>query len=256
MERTAWDHHGVVVADDMVAEYQEDVIRVVLYEVFTGGASAKLVAYPPSLPVETVVHRAMFLVGERKYGFLLNNCEHFASWCSTGDAYSKQVVNPTTFLGQFARAVCLPVWAAVNTALLLGEEPWDQPQYCAHCDSEHGWSEDASVVPFTDHTLLGAVRRELDLIRREPLASTSVEAREVAVRVRQTIPLILSYMDALDARKDRSLANAFAEAVHRVERAVVELIYEPEPLDKTGFQHEHRRLNAELERLVQALRAL
>lgn len=41
-------------------------------------------------PHETV-KRAKSRLGEQKYSLVTNNCEHFAFWCKTGEAQSKQV---------------------------------------------------------------------------------------------------------------------------------------------------------------------
>ncbi|MBP3339307.1 MAG: lecithin retinol acyltransferase family protein [Lachnospiraceae bacterium] len=42
---------------------------------------------------EETVKRALSRIGEDKYSLLLNNCEHFAIWCKTGDSKSFQVDN-------------------------------------------------------------------------------------------------------------------------------------------------------------------
>ena len=47
---------------------------------------------------ETVVSRAKSRLGERKYGPLTNNREHFALWCKTGISSSEQVNNVKDFL--------------------------------------------------------------------------------------------------------------------------------------------------------------
>jgi len=38
-----------------------------------------------------VVRRARSRLGERRYDLLQNNCEHFCSWCQSGEARSAQV---------------------------------------------------------------------------------------------------------------------------------------------------------------------
>lgn len=256
LERALYDHHGVLVAPDRVAEYQDGVIREVAYVHFADGATPKLVA-EPTLPVDVVVHRARFLTGERRYGFLLNNCEHFASWCCHGDAYCAQLLEPTTFIGQAARNLLWPFWAVFNAVQLLGGEPWDAPQYCPHCQNEHGWSSDGSVVPVpAGSTVLLAVKRELDAVRRRSLASTPEDARAIAAIVRQTLLPVLGFMDELDARPDHRRAKDFAEAIHRVERGIVELLYEPAPQDANGFREEHKRLNGDLALLLRELQQL
>jgi hypothetical protein len=42
---------------------------------------------------DAAVERAWSRVGERAYSVLLWNCEHFATWCATGVAFSMQVLD-------------------------------------------------------------------------------------------------------------------------------------------------------------------
>lgn len=44
-----------------------------------------------SLAPEEVVKRARSRIGEKEYNLLSKNCEHFATWCKTGIAFSRQV---------------------------------------------------------------------------------------------------------------------------------------------------------------------
>ena len=36
-------------------------------------------------------------MGEEKYNLVTNNCEHFAMWCKTGEAFSGQVMRIAGF---------------------------------------------------------------------------------------------------------------------------------------------------------------
>jgi hypothetical protein len=45
----------------------------------------------PPLELDSVVERAKSRIGERNYNLLNNNCEHFATWCTYGEAVSRQV---------------------------------------------------------------------------------------------------------------------------------------------------------------------
>ncbi len=104
---------------------------------FAASGTDRLVATESPLDADTVLHKAMFLVGERKYSRLMNNCEHFASWCTSGDAYSSQVLWPMTWIGRAAAVLAAPVLIPINVGLVLGGEPWDAPQWCRHCEQEH-----------------------------------------------------------------------------------------------------------------------
>jgi hypothetical protein len=45
----------------------------------------------PDFSPDAVVARAESRLGERRFDLVLNNCEHFASWCKTGLSESRQV---------------------------------------------------------------------------------------------------------------------------------------------------------------------
>lgn len=45
---------------------------------------------------EDVLEKARSRIGENEYSLRKNNCEHFASWCKTGDGRSRQVETVTT----------------------------------------------------------------------------------------------------------------------------------------------------------------
>ena len=51
-----------------------------------------VVDYTSSLPADTVIQKAKSKLGEVEYSLLLNNCEHFATWCKTGQHVSAQVM--------------------------------------------------------------------------------------------------------------------------------------------------------------------
>ncbi len=52
-----------------------------------------------SAPPEVVVRRALSKLGERAYGVLQNNCEHFCTWCKTGTPYSWQAFKAGMVVG-------------------------------------------------------------------------------------------------------------------------------------------------------------
>ena len=78
-------------------EFLDSLIRSLRCSIGGGGiVSTALFAYAVAnkkniySPEETV-QRARSRIGERKYSVTSNNCEHFAMWCKTGIAESKQV---------------------------------------------------------------------------------------------------------------------------------------------------------------------
>ncbi len=252
-----FDHHAIVVGGGQVVEYAEEGIRVAGYALFAASGTVRLVATGSPLDADTVLHRAMFLVGERKYSLLMNNCEHFASWCTTGDAYSSQVLWPTTWIGRAAAVLAAPVLVPINVGLVLGGEPWDAPQWCRHCEQEHGWDASGRPVPVQPAlNSLAASRRELASIASMATPSSPATAREVGLRFRATLPQLWELMDRLDSASSKRVANEYVEALHRVERQVVELMYEPQPGDADAFQREWRSFMKQAEGLITMLRDL
>jgi hypothetical protein len=97
-------HHGIYVGDGSVVELfknwkkieePSDVphIRRISIEVFADGREVRVRQYAPSEcdPPDVVVGRALSRIGEKGYDLFNNNCEHFATWCKTGQARSSQV---------------------------------------------------------------------------------------------------------------------------------------------------------------------
>lgn len=61
-----------------------------------GRGKVDILKYQEDVSADEVIKRAESRLGERAYKLLLNNCEHFATWCVTGKAKSKQVRRATT----------------------------------------------------------------------------------------------------------------------------------------------------------------
>jgi hypothetical protein len=45
---------------------------------------------------DKVVARARSMLGQSGYDLIFNNCQHFATWCVTGEHHSAQVENVTS----------------------------------------------------------------------------------------------------------------------------------------------------------------
>jgi len=88
-------HHGIYAGGGRVVEYANwfhgGVVRVVEFERFVRGRAVETVEDNGGLDAADVVARALGRVGEPGYDVLFNNCEHFATWCRTGRAQSRQV---------------------------------------------------------------------------------------------------------------------------------------------------------------------
>jgi Lecithin retinol acyltransferase len=91
-----YTHHGIDCGDATVIHYAGDpgtVRRVerTSMEEFAVGAQVFVRPGRRQLPAEEVVANAESRLGSDGYHLVWNNCEHFATWASTGSAASKQV---------------------------------------------------------------------------------------------------------------------------------------------------------------------
>jgi hypothetical protein len=98
-------HHGIVSGVDGASvrvihfcrpeEAQaQDAFRVLetsLEWFVQGGTDAQVVDAEPSYAYDEVVSRARQFIGVGGYSLPTRNCEHFASWCFAGSAFSQQV---------------------------------------------------------------------------------------------------------------------------------------------------------------------
>lgn len=121
-------HHGIDVGDGTVIHARPDdfrfplaggrVERTSLAEFADGGAvlvtTEPLARYAP----DDIVARALEHVGRPGYCPVVDNCEHFATWCATGDRRSRQVdiVVGRITAGVSRAAAALSARAAAGTA--------------------------------------------------------------------------------------------------------------------------------------------
>jgi len=88
---------------------------------FLKDGTLEIVIYNKSFSTDTVVRRALFRVGEKRYNLIFNNCEHFVSWCKTGNKESKPVrnvvaVGTATTVGTIAAAKGLAARSTIGFA--------------------------------------------------------------------------------------------------------------------------------------------
>lgn len=93
-----YSHHGIDLGDGRVIHYTGEpgrkadaCIAITSFSDFSAGDPVEVVEYGTCDEAEVVVARAMQRLGESSYNVVTNNCEHFARWCKTGQATSKQV---------------------------------------------------------------------------------------------------------------------------------------------------------------------
>ena len=98
--RVGYTHHGIYIGNGLVIHYagfadgiqQKDEIRISPLEEFENGNKAYVKSYLfRTYNHDEAVNRAFDRLGEDWYNVLINNCEHFATWCVMGTHSSKQV---------------------------------------------------------------------------------------------------------------------------------------------------------------------
>jgi len=97
--RTGYSHHGLYLGNNQVIHYtgfsqgrQHGVIAITSLAQFCQGESFTVQTYPFRLySHDESADRACSRLGEDWYDVLLNNCEHFVTWCVLGIHSSHQV---------------------------------------------------------------------------------------------------------------------------------------------------------------------
>lgn len=95
---TLYTHHAIDSGDGTVVEYvsgtqtkRDSVVVRRKLDDFAQGATVKIREYGQRFDGETAAARAESMLGTAGYDFFTNNCEHFASWCVTGELSSSQI---------------------------------------------------------------------------------------------------------------------------------------------------------------------
>lgn len=91
-----YTHHAIDAGDGTVIHYTGTAatgrrVERSSLESFADGGDVFVRAYRSRPPAEEIVSRAESRLGMSGYHLLRNNCEHFATWASTGSAASRQV---------------------------------------------------------------------------------------------------------------------------------------------------------------------
>ena len=125
--RGLYTHHGLGDGRGGVIHYSEPTdgpakgrVRRTSLDQFARGGDIKVRAYQSRrFSPNEAVKRAESCIGKDGYSLWGNNCEHFVSWCITGDHDSKQVNRATAFttilLTQGARKGAITVVASQGT---------------------------------------------------------------------------------------------------------------------------------------------
>src|SRR5664279_1541976 len=98
--RTLYTHHAIDMGDGTVIEYvshtgakQDSLIVRRPFDDFAQSGRVEVRGYGRRFDAETAATRAESMLGTAGYEFFTNNCEHFASWCMTGQPLSSQIEN-------------------------------------------------------------------------------------------------------------------------------------------------------------------
>jgi hypothetical protein len=116
-------HHGIDVGDGTVVHARPhdfarpleggSVVRTSLAE-FAGTGEVLVTIEPAAaFSADEIVARALSHVGREGYCPVVDNCEHFATWCATGERSSRQVEIVIGRIGGAARRVAAAVSARV-----------------------------------------------------------------------------------------------------------------------------------------------
>jgi hypothetical protein len=91
-----YSHHGIDCGDGTVIHFSgrrrpgRHVERTTM-AAFAGSSEVHVRAYRQRLPVDEIVANAESRLGSQDYSLVRNNCEHLATWASTGSPRSRQV---------------------------------------------------------------------------------------------------------------------------------------------------------------------
>ncbi|WP_257225735.1 lecithin retinol acyltransferase family protein [Pseudomonas sp. ICMP22404] len=91
-------HHGIYLGGADVAHYsgfsgslRPGPIEVTNLEHFANGKPVWMLHELCKYSSDEIADRARSRLGEKQYRVFFNNCEHFCSWCVSGESYSAQV---------------------------------------------------------------------------------------------------------------------------------------------------------------------
>ena len=92
VERILYTHHGLYIGDNQVIHYlREEGVKIASLDEFSEGQKITKREYSQCFDADKAILRAKSRLDETDYSLFLNNCEHFVSWCKTGNSESQQV---------------------------------------------------------------------------------------------------------------------------------------------------------------------
>jgi len=115
VHRGWYTHDGIDLGDGTVIHRhapngtkRDSLVRQTTLDVFAKGGTVKIRVYGVRPDPDAVVGRARSMLGQPGYDLIFNNCEHFATWCVTGEHCSAQVENAASGAGVASVGVIVP----------------------------------------------------------------------------------------------------------------------------------------------------
>jgi hypothetical protein len=125
VDRGPYTHHGIDLGDGNVIDFagadgtkskSSAVIRQTTLENFADGGTVQIRPYRVRFEGDRIVALAQSKLGGSGYDLFGNNCEHFATWCVTGEHSSDQVETVATGV----RVVGVAVVPQVGVDIVVG----------------------------------------------------------------------------------------------------------------------------------------
>ncbi|MBD2106185.1 lecithin retinol acyltransferase family protein [Nodosilinea sp. FACHB-13] len=201
-----YQHHGIDCGDGTVIHYSKarDIAEIARtsYDAFSWNNPVYTVRKSLVYDPDVVVERAISRLGERQYDLLLNNCEHFANWCTTGRSESRQLANfglrtdqlnlpELRRLAEGDRYTTTPVEARANFQKALGDIATaynttlaDQQTAYKAADEWHHVAEKALAIGREDLARAALHRRVAANKRIETLTTQLSELVELELNLR------------------------------------------------------------------------
>ena len=115
IHRGGYSHHGVDMGGGRVIHFAsangkkgDAVIRWASIDEFAGSGAVEVREYGARFDAQETTMRAQSMVGQSGYDLFANNCEHFATWCTTGEHSSAQVETVASGAGLVGIGVIVP----------------------------------------------------------------------------------------------------------------------------------------------------
>lgn len=127
VDRGVYTHHGIDMGDGWAIHFASAdgtkigaLIRWVTIEDFAAKSDVKVQSYGVRFDAQQASERAWSMLGQSGYDLFANNCEHFATWCVTGERSSAQVERAAAGVGVVGVGAVVPL-LGLSLVASLGE---------------------------------------------------------------------------------------------------------------------------------------